>query len=105
MDRQYLEGGFEEQMLNIYVGAKEIHYYATRFFQMLTDRGGLATARHLLAAPGISEGFEALWERGRLDLTVEALVLREPWDALFTPEELEVARSRLQSAGYQQIRT
>ena len=38
----------------------------------------------LLHAPGFSDGFTALWEHGRLDLTMEARVIREPWSSLFT---------------------
>lgn len=49
----------------------------------------------------VSEGFTALWERGRLDLTVEAVVLTDPWRTLFSDSELETARKRLQDLGYQ----
>jgi hypothetical protein len=43
-----------------------------------------------------SSGYTALWERNRLDLTVEALVTENPeWWELFTPAELERARKRL----------
>lgn len=57
--------------------------------------GGIATARRLLGTPTVSEGFSALWERGRLDLTVEALATRGEYDELFSDEELETARERL----------
>jgi hypothetical protein len=37
-----------------------------------------------------------LWERGRLDLTVEALVFdNAKFQSLFTAEEVEIARKRL----------
>jgi hypothetical protein len=39
-------------------------------------------------------------ERRRLDLTVEAHVLQEPHRALFTEDELERARRRLEEYGY-----
>ena len=54
----------------------------------------------LLASPTVSDGFAALWQCGRLDLTVEALVLRPPWSALFTEQELTTARKRLTELGY-----
>jgi hypothetical protein len=94
------ESSFDEQMLGIYRSAKEIQYYATRFFQMLSERGGLATAKHLLSEGPVSQGFEALWERRRLDLSVEALVLRNPWRTLVSQEELSRAESRLRDVGY-----
>ena len=40
---------------------------ATRFLQMVSEIGSFEAARRLLAAPAVSDGFTALWERGRLD--------------------------------------
>ena len=67
---------------------------------MVSDRGGLATARYLLHASSVSEGFTALWERRRLDLTVEAVVLQERFAPLFSDEERRIARARLREYGY-----
>ena len=74
---------FERAMKDVYVRAKsEANYTATYFLGMLSDYGGLGTAQRLLASTEVSTGFAALYERGRLDLTVEALVIqarvREP---------------------------
>lgn len=96
-----LEYRFHDEMLEIYRRAKvECHYNATRFLQMVSETGGLKAARSLLAASGVSEGFTALWQCGRLDLTVEALVLSSPWTVLFTPPELAIAKKRLDDLGY-----
>jgi len=92
---------FEKAMYELYMRARtEAHYHPSYFRNMLAGRGGLATARKLLAAPTISDGFAALWERGRLDLTVEALVVQPRFAELFTPEEIEIARSRLEQFGF-----
>jgi len=49
----------------------------------------------------VSEGYTALWERGRLDLTVEALIHDNPqWHSLFTPEELAICTERLTQYEY-----
>jgi hypothetical protein len=61
---------------------------------------GLGAARQLLHASSVSSGFTTLWEKGRLDLIVEAFVLQEPWSALFTDKELQIARGRLAEYGY-----
>jgi len=101
MTMKDLEGSFDLEMVGISERAKkECGYNATRFLQMVTESGGLATARALLRGTDISDGFAALWERGRLDLTVEAVVLRDPWKTLFTEHELDVARKRLEDLGY-----
>jgi len=91
-----LERRFNRAMIEIYEKAKrETGYNATRFLQMVSEIGGLASARRLLAAPAVSDGFTALWKRGRLDLTVETLVLSEQYRDLFSEEERERAAARL----------
>jgi len=91
---------FERAMRGVYSRAKrEAGYNAAYFLRMLADNGGLETARTLLHNTGTSEGFTTLWKRGRLDLTVEALVLQEEFAPLFTDEELDTARHRLTEFG------
>ena len=68
---------------------------------MLSDLGGLGTANRLLASSEVSSGFTALYERGRLDLTVEALVVKSEFASLFTDDEIEIAHQRLDELGYQ----
>ena len=93
-----LAHAFDEAMLQIYMRAKnEAGYSATRFYQMLHDHGGVETARRLL--PQMSEGFTQLWQRNRLDLTVEWLVLEQRWHALFSQAERDTARQRLLECG------
>jgi hypothetical protein len=41
-----------------------------------------------------------LWERERLDLSVEALVDDQRFTELFTDQELATARARLEMFGY-----
>ncbi len=96
-----IEGKFHNEMIQIYEKAKqECGYNATRFFQMVTELGGVQAARSLLRSNALSDGLVELWERGRLDLTMEALVLRPPWKILFTSEELATAEKRLRDLGY-----
>ena len=92
-----LEQEFHRAMFEAYKRAKsEYRYNATRFLQMLDEHGGVSTAHILLQAEGVSEGYIALWERGGLEITVESLVLNPRWKSLFSPEELQTARRRLQ---------
>ena len=96
-----VERAFDKAMVTIYKTAKtELGYNATRFLQMITDRGGLAAARHLLHAPAVSDGFTTLWEHKRLDLSVEAHVVRDEFATLFTDDERRTARRRLNDYGY-----
>ena len=95
------ESQFNEAMLNIYRRAKtEAGCNATRFLSMVVEHGGLKTARYLLHAATVSEGYTALWERKRLDLTVEAMILQPEWQALFSDVERRIAVNCLREYGY-----
>jgi hypothetical protein len=95
------QADFNEAMLNIYRRAKsEANYEARIFLRMVVETGGLETARYLLHALKVSEGYTALWERSRLDLTVEAVILAPEWRSLFTGEERRIAVDRLRAYGY-----
>lgn len=96
-----IEADFHAAMLHIYDAAAELGYRPTYFLRMVQQRGGPEAARQLLDTPAPSEGFTRLWELGRLDLSVEAVVLREEFRLLFTEHQVEVARRRLAEYRYQ----
>ncbi len=96
-----LETQFHREMVLIYVKARdECNYNATRFLQMVNTQGGLAAAKSLLQTDNFSEGLTEFWKLGRLDISMEALILKDPWSALFTEAELKIARRRLQDLKY-----
>lgn len=96
-----LEKRFEQDMIDIYTTAKkECGYNASRFLQMLSAKGGLVAAKQLISKPGGTDGFTTLWEHGRLDLSVEAHVLKPEYAELFTDEERRMCRERLEQFGY-----
>jgi len=95
------ERGFHRAMVAIYETAKrELGYNATRFLQMLSEQGGLATARQLLWSDTPSDGFTTLWSHHRLDLTVEAHVLQQRYATLFNDDDRQRARERLAAYGW-----
>ncbi|WP_313573975.1 phospholipase D family protein [Brevundimonas sp.] len=77
----------------------ETTYTPHYFRQMLDKETGLLVAKKLMAK-GVSDGFQSLFERGRLDLTVEAVVTDPEWSPLFDPSEVKRAGSVLKQAGY-----
>lgn len=92
---------FTRAMFDGYRRARtEAHYNAPYFLKMLEERHGYDTAIHLIHSPQPSIGFTHLWERKRLDLTVEALVLRPEWQHIFTGDDLLAARRRLEQYHY-----
>lgn len=107
MTMRAIEEAFDLEMLGIYQRAlSEVNYRATRFLQMLNEHRGLETARILIHAPNVSEGYTALWHRKRLDLTLEAVIMDNPkWHPLFSQEELQICKKRLADYGYIQQAT
>ena len=96
-----VERRFHQAMISIYETSKrELGYNATRFLQMVSEQGGLATARQLLWSDTPSDGFTTLWEHRRLDLTVEDHVLRAEFASLFSDADREQALTRLEGYGW-----
>ena len=60
----------------------------------------LKTARRSLSGSRLSDGFNALLGKNRLDLSLEALVIDKRYTALFTDEEANEALNRLLEVGY-----
>lgn len=92
---------FHEAMIQLYRDTCNagINYRPSLLIHAVSMEGGFETARRYLQADEITDGFQRLWTAERLDLTVEHLVLQEPWRGLFTPEELATAEQRLADAG------
>jgi hypothetical protein len=95
-----LEAQFHEAMLEVYRVAADHGYYATRFKQLVHNRGGVGAARWLLAKEDVQEGLAKLWELDLLEHSTEAIVLQERFRPLFTEAERQEARRRLEELGY-----
>lgn len=78
-----------------------LNYRPALFLQMLGSSGGYQTVSTLISQPKPSDGFTRLWEGGRLDLSVEALVTESRWRRCFDADLLLAAEKRLREAGYE----
>ena len=65
--------------------------------------GGAACARELLKKQRRSDGFEALSDLGRLDLSLEALVTAGKFGSLFTDDEVNQCFTALCDNNYYKI--
>ncbi|AZV42010.1 5-methylcytosine-specific restriction enzyme A [Peribacillus asahii] len=100
-NQRQLEIQFHKDMLNIYENARKIGYNASRFKQMVANQGGLNVAKKFISSNSPSDGFTSLLLLGRLDLTVEALVLEEAYQSLFSEEERQAVLDRLKEYGFE----
>ena len=66
----------------------------------VAEAEALSSAHRILSGRRLSDGFNALQGKGRLDLSLEALVIDKRFTGLFTDEEANEALTRLLEAGY-----
>ena len=95
-----LENEFHEEMLSLYrETGKAIGYWANYYLRGVRNKGGLAYAKQLLS-PGRKRdsGLQRLMDAGRVDLSVEARVLKPRFSSLFSPIEVAEASRRLGAA-------
>jgi hypothetical protein len=90
---------FHLEMLATYDAALKLKppYKAKQLLYMVGKHDGKETADRLRATSRPSSGFTELFLRGKenLKMSVEYLVLRDPWRTLFTERQLATARRRL----------
>ncbi len=100
-DRAALARQFTDEMYEGYrYLARTINYRAKLFLEMVTMHGGVGAAQLLLQGRDASDGFTRLWEEHQLDRSVEASILRSKYLVLFTDQERDVARRRLEAHGF-----
>lgn len=71
-----------------------------RIRQQVQNLGATTAAHRCLRSRRTSDGFGLLAQKGRLDLSLEALILKPAWGSLFSDEEANEALTRLLEAGW-----
>jgi hypothetical protein len=89
-------------MEGIYYTATKLGYTPTYFLQMVQSMGGYKAAKQLIHAKNPQSGLTKLWELGRLDLSMEAHVIKPEYITLFTEDERRICAERLESFEYKQ---
>src|SRR4051794_21828562 len=95
-----LERALYDALMDATRQCQRLRYNPTYTLRMIDRLGHVGACKRILGDPEVVEGFTRLWELRRLDLTIEAIVLRPQLASLFTPEELDTARKRLADVGY-----
>jgi len=93
-----IEKQLHSEMLALYQRAGEaVGYWGGRYLQAVRRKGGYATAQDMLKPrnAGQRAGLDKLLEARRPDLTLEHLILKRKYRALFSTGELRIARERL----------
>ena len=89
------EKDFLKAMTELLERRKEVlGHPSTRVIQMVSNYGAVEAARRIINIPQDTTGLVELWEKRRLDLSIQTLVLRFP--DLFTDEEMGKAQETLE---------
>lgn len=75
-------------------------YNAARLLKNIQERGGVLVARRALERNGCSENFELLKKNRRLDLSMEALIVKGEYGTLFEDDEVNQCLALLCECGY-----
>jgi hypothetical protein len=89
------EEEFHEELINSYTTAVKTCDCQPISLSAVVAQGGVPAAKKYLAANNIRSGLFPLSGYGRIDLSVESLVLRDEYRGLFESNELQEAEKRL----------
>ena len=90
----------EQEFINQWETCRALAAQAGVRLRPMTAEDAMKTAHRCLSGSRPSDGFDALADRNRLDLSLEALVVDKRFTALFTDEEANTALARLLSGGF-----
>jgi hypothetical protein len=93
------EADLERALWFLYQQWKQVGFRPRGFYEMFTPhckqyRGGIAAIQTIFRQ-GTASGFEYLNHRGKRELSIESLVLREAWAHLFNDGDKRIAQQRL----------
>ena len=91
---------FTKELLKAMDEAEKLGCRVVRFRQTVEKYGGVETAKELLRKHRTSDSFQQLADQKRLDLSMEALVVKGKFGALFTDDEVNLCFDTLCDAGY-----
>lgn len=91
----------EEVFLAVEKMKKEENYIPTRFIQMLqqSENNAYEVVQRLVTKE-FSSGLEKLWEKGKLELSMEAIMIKPEYKSLFSPEIIKTCEKKLKQFGY-----
>jgi hypothetical protein len=90
----------EEKFIAAWAAAREKAAALDVRMRPVSAEDAMKSAHRTLSGSRLSDGFTALQGKGRLDLSLEALVIDKRFTQLFTDEEANEALTRLLEAGY-----
>jgi hypothetical protein len=96
-----LKRDLKERYIETYNACKKFRYFPTAFLKMVvSDTDVVDVTRQLIHKKGGTFGFTELYLNGKMDLSVEKIILEPKYRILFTKEDLRAAYERLKEHEY-----
>ena len=90
----------EEKFISAWAAAREKAAGLGVKMRPVAAEEAMKSAHRCLSGRRLSDGFNALKDKGHLELTLEAIAIDKRYTGLFSDEEANEALSRLLEAGY-----
>ena len=91
----------EEKFISAWAAAREKAAVLGVKMRPVAAEEAMKSAHRCLSGRRLSDGFNALKDKGHLELSLEAIAIDKRYTVLFTDEEANEALTRLLEAGYQ----
>jgi hypothetical protein len=78
----------------------KIGYKPNIFMSMRIKYGTVEAIKRLVHSDEVSSGFNNLWEKKRLDLSMENIIQETDWATLFSDEDRLLAKKRLEKYNF-----
>lgn len=96
-----LKRELRDRYIETYNACKKFKYTPRAFLDMVvSDEDIVEVTRRLIHKDGGTSGFTTLFENGRMDLSVEKIILEPRYRVLFDKEDLVAAYARLKEYQY-----
>lgn len=96
-----LKRELRDRYIETYNACKKFKYTPRAFLDMVvSDEDIVEVTRRLIHKDGGTSGFTTLFENGRMDLSVEKIILEPRYRVLFDKEDLVAAYARLKEYHY-----
>ena len=90
----------EQQFVAAWMASREKAMRIGVRLRPLAEADAMKPAHRYLSGHRESDGFQILADKGRLDLSLEALAISKKFTELFNDDEANTALTRLLAAGY-----
>lgn len=92
---------FHQEIIDLYKQIiKSVKYKPTRLMDYINRYGGYEAAVKYISTESNVQDFAVLWEKERLDLSVEALITKEQYRVLFSEDILSFCDRKLKEYSY-----